>query len=214
MVGLLACGESTPQQPSEASQQRKDTVLVKVKHKDDLTGSSEASEWMSYHWMVGSDTLDFGINAAADDEGQSVRLTYSHKLPITIHDAVAQTTAVLPEIAEDFGGGSVRSLYLKTPIFYRDLASNLYDLVQAEYAKEGLNAQKQQELFEKSLLHVYMLGLGERMQSVPVAYSLEKFHVMKKEGYTSYLPESAISELPEFTIGGIGLHISFAKAQP
>lgn len=208
---FAACGEPSSSSESQTESATKHSVLVKVFHKDEPNQISNYSAPISYHWVVGTDTLDFAIYVSEHLQDKTLHLSYSHKLPILLQDAAVRTARILPIINEDFGGKSIKSLYLKTPVYYLDLATNLYDIYQAEYKDKSITQPEEQAFFEKSLLHEFMVGLGAHTQMRPISYSLEKFHVMKKAGYSSYLPDTNLDDYPEFTIGGIGLHIFFEE---
>lgn len=207
-----SCGEkSTSNQ--EATNVASDTVIHKVHMPIEPNDTAHYTQSVSYVWTVGEDTLDFRLYVQEHKSDKSVHLIFGHQKAIRLETAIQRTLACLSTIAEDFSVGQIASVYLKTPVYYYDLANNLTDLYQAKHEGKNLSFVEQQTFFKESILHESMTHFATHFQKEPSAYSLEKIHVMKKEQYHSYLPEADLSHYPDFTIGGLGLHVSFASAK-
>jgi hypothetical protein len=124
----------------------------------------------------------------------------------TILDKLNQS---LPTIMNDFDSTKFSSIYFKSPIYYLDLAKELSRQYEQTFGRKSTsypNLNVNEFLFNSNLnkrLTSFLNPLNKKVKW----YSIEKFQLMDKSNFNSYLPGIDLADYPEFTIDGMGVSV-------
>jgi len=211
LLFLLSCREgrgSNTLDASNISERIPDTVIIK--HKNELNKSYEAgfrSKSYSYYRVAGNDTLDFELIATEHKKDSSLHLHIIHKQPILFSTALKWIGDCLKVIQDDFYISNLSSLYFPPPIYYADLSNELSKVYEQAFGQKNVSYQKLNQFLLASDFNAQLNTFLEPFGKTVSRYGIEKFHLLHKENYGSYLKDANLTDYPDFTIHGMGLSI-------
>ena len=204
---VSSCGQTTRKQIETESdiQIVQDTLIIKH---ENILSESAAPRWItelysksySYYWLVGKDTLDFGLRITESKRDGTLDLQLFHREPILFADALGIIDACFPLIKEDFNLSKLTSLHFKEPVFYLDLAIELSNEYEQEFERKNIENRKLNEFLLKSSLNTQLKQFLNPLNKKVRRYVFEKFHLIEKENFKEYLPNVDLTEYPEFTL--------------
>jgi len=195
---LIGCGQTTKKQTVTLDLQ--DTVIVKKKNVFHQSGQTDFySKSYSYYWLVSKDTLDFVfcINEYKKDNTFSLRIF--HKEPMSFKTILEKIEECIPLIEEDFNLSKLTSINFEAPIFYLDLAKKMSSEYVQEFGRKNVTYERFSKFLFKSSLHSQLCDFLNPLNKEVRHYGFEKFFLIEKEHYGSYLPNTDFTEYPEFT---------------
>lgn len=209
LIGYLACSHRTKSNKQVGnSPDNVDTAIVRKEIDiSNSEGADSRSRSCLYSWLAGKDTLDFQISVNEYLGDSTLFVHIHHQKPIPFDQAIARIKECYPLILEDFQPSKPKSLYFKPPIYYLDLAKDLSASYEQQFGQENINYNE---------LNTFLLnsGITGRLDSLIMPfgkkvkrYAMEKFNLMKKEHYGRYLPNTDLTEYPEFVMDGMGLYV-------
>jgi len=186
-----------------------DTLIVK--HKDALENGYQAdyySKAYTYYWLVGEDTLDFRINAAEHKSDSTFHISLNHEKPILFAEVLQKTRACYGLIKEDFDATKLTNIYFKSPIYYLDMATTLSKEYEQKFGQKNVSYNKAFDFMLQASLTQQLNEFLGPMQKKVHRYGIEKFHLLEKQYYNTYLPDvSNFSAYPEFVPNGMGMAV-------
>jgi hypothetical protein len=214
ILTLLSCGELASPGSLQASETLKtiqDTVILKQKNELDTSyGVSFRSKSYSYRWVSGNDTLDFGLVATEHEKDSSLHLSIAHRKPILFFTALKRIVDCLEVIKDDFYVSNLTSLYFKPPVYYLDLSNSLSKEYQQAFGQKNISHQRLDQFLLGSSFTSQLTTFLKPYGKTVSRYSIEKFHLLHKEGYSHYLKGVNLTNYPDFTLHGMGLSIRLA----
>ncbi|NDK54287.1 hypothetical protein [Pontibacter fetidus] len=208
---LLSCNNSNQSKDTIASDFEKnpiDTVLVKIENK--LNKSYEVgfySKSFTYCWIAGPDTLDFKIGMTEHVRDSSVQLRVFHRNPILFSKALDKINESLPLIEQDFNLEKLGYLHFESPIFYKDMTVELSKSYENQFGKKNISYKQLNVFLMNSWLEKKVGTFLNQFTKSTRRYAIEKFHLLEKENYKQYIPNSDLSDYPSFTIHGMGVSV-------
>lgn len=186
-----------------------DTVLVKIQN--NIEKSYEIgfySKSYTYCWTVGQDTLDFKIGVTEYERDSSIKISAFTNKSIIFATALNKINECLPIIREDFEIKNLRSLYFpQPPLFYKDLTTILSKDYESQFGRENISYEKLNEFLMNSWLEKQIGAFLDQFGKTTRRYGIEKFHLLDKENYAEYIPNTDLNEYPEFSIHGMGISV-------
>jgi hypothetical protein len=210
-VALLSCNNSSQKKGTIASDSKEspiDTVLVKIENK--LNKSYEVgfySKSFTYFWIVGKDTLDFKIGMTEHVRDSSVQLRVFHRSPILFSKALDKINESLPLIEQDFNLDKLGYFHFESPIFYKDMTTELSKSYENQFGKKNISYIQLNEFLMDSWLEKKVGYFLNQFNKSTRRYSIEKFHLLEKDYYKQYIPNSDLSDYPSFSIHGMGVSV-------
>lgn len=208
---FTSCNKSTKNddfEDPEPQEKLVDTVLIKIENK--IKKSYEVGLYQksfTYCWVVENDTLDFKIYLAEWIEDSSVHLNLFHRNPILLSDALSKINESLPLIEQDFNMDNLSSIYIKSPIFYKDVTIELTASYENQFGNNHINYQKLNDFLMNSTLQNRITAFLNQFNKSIKRYSIEKFHLLMKNNYDEYIPNTNLNDYPLFSIHGMGIEI-------
>ncbi|AHM59088.1 hypothetical protein D770_04105 [Flammeovirgaceae bacterium 311] len=210
-LALLSCNNSSQREDIISSDSGKspiDTALVKIENK--LDNSFEVgfySKSFTYCWIADKDTLDFRIGITEHVRDSSVQLRIFHRNPILFSKALDKINESLPLIEHDFNLDKLDYLYFESPVFYKDMTTELSRSYENEFGKKNISYNQLNEYLMDSWLEKKVGAFLNQFNKSTRRYGIEKFHLLEKEYYGQYLPNSDLSDYPPFSIHGMGVSV-------
>ena len=213
-VVVSACGRTKKQMETISNTQVIQDTLV-VKQRNDLNKYQIGfySKSYSYYWLVRKDTLDFILNATEYEKDNTLHINIFHKKPILFATVLEKIEACLPLIKEDFNVSKLNSIYFKEPLYYLDLAKKLSSEYEQEFGRKNISYEKLNQFLLKSSLNEQLNSFLNPLNKRVKRYGIEKFHLMDKKYYESYLYHNErlsdinLTEYPEFILNGMGVYV-------
>lgn len=200
--------EKTP-----SSKQPDDTIIVK--HENVLDTSYEVgfySKRYSYYWLVGNDTLDFFISATEYEKDRTLQLRIHHKHPLLFMAVLDNIDKCIPLIKNDFEITKLSSISFKSPINYLDLTIELSKDYEQKFGRKIIIYQKLNEFLLASSLNKQLDKFLNPFDKKVKRYHIEKFRLIEKKDFSTYLPGIDLTDYPEFTIDGYtGVNVQIEK---
>ncbi len=208
---LLSCNYSKQTEETKNSSTVEivqDTVLIKIENEIDKSYEMGLySKSFTYCWTVGQDTLDLKIGLTEYVSDSSVQLRIFNQQPILFSKAIDRVNECLPLIREDFKLENLNSLYLEPPIFYKDLTTELSRDYKNQFGQKIIGYEKLNRFLMNSPLEQKIGKFIAQFGKTTKRYGIEKFHLLSKEYYEEYIPNSNLNEYPEFSIHGMGISV-------
>lgn len=209
-LGLTSCiQEKKSDNPAaKIADNVQDTIIVRQKHV--LNKPHEVgllSKSYSYYWLAGKDTLDFTVRAREYAKDSTLHLSVHHKNPALFSTVLKKINGCFPIIKEDFYMSKLYSLYFREPVYYQDLAKELATEYEQQFGRKNINHAKLNQFLLGSKLNTQLESLVNPMEKSVEGYGIEKFHLMDKKYFKSYLPDADLTAYPEFTLHGMGLYV-------
>jgi len=208
MLVLSGCGQTTKKQTETIDIQ--DTIIIKQRNVfNQLWQTDFYSKSYSYYWLVGKDTLGFvlRINEYKNDTTFSLRVF--HKEPVLFTTILEKIEECVPLIEEDFNLSKLTSINFEAPIFYLDLAKKLSSEYEQEFGRKNVSYERFSKFLFKSSLNSQLCDFLNPLNKKVRHYGFEKFFLIDKEHYESYLPNTDFTEYPEFTFNAhTGISVS------
>lgn len=210
LILLISCGQKNKSNPESKNviQDVKDTILIKQRNV--LNKSYEEgfySKSFSYYWVTGKDTIDFFMNVAEYEKDSTCSINIHHKKSLLFTTTLDRINQSLSIIRNDFDITKLRSLYFKSPIYYLDLTKELMNEYEKKFGKKGISYQDLNDFLLSSGLNTRLNSFLHPLNKKVKRYSIEKFHLVDKKNFNSYLPDADLTDYPEFAIGGMGLSV-------
>ncbi len=208
---LLSCNNSKQTKETteaEAVELSQDTVLVKIKNEiDESYEIGFYSKSYTYCWTVGKDTLDFKIGLTEYVSDSSVQLRIFNRQPILFATAIAKVNESLLLIRENFKLENLKAIYFEPPIYYKDLTTELTQDYKNQFGQKNITYERLNEFLMSSWLEQKIEKFLNQFGKTTRRYGIEKFHLLDKEYYNEYIPNSDLKEYPEFSLHGMGVSI-------
>ncbi|MEQ8715883.1 MAG: hypothetical protein RIC80_22915 [Cyclobacteriaceae bacterium] len=208
---LLSCHNSTKtsnKRTPEIDKNAIDTVIIKIENEIDESHEVQFFiQSFTYCWVVGNDTLDFKIRLSEYARDSSVQLRIFHNTPILLSDGLGIINRGLPTIEQDFNLANLSSLYLEPPILYKDLTVNLSKSYAGHFGDNIIKYHELSEFLMNSWLENKISVFLSPFNKNTRRYSIEKFHILNKEDYNEYIPNTDLSDYPPFSIHGMGISV-------
>ena len=207
--GLISCGQETKSNSQNVKSDNKTDTII-VKHKNDLNKSYEVgfySKSYSYYWLVGKDTLDFKLSANEYEKDSTLHIYIHHKNSILFSTALTKINECYPHIKEDFYLAKLNSFYFRDPIFYFDLTKELSTNYEKQFGRKNIGYRKLSEFLIKSNITNQLNNFVSPIDKKVTRYGIEKFYLMDKKYYNSYLQNEDLTKYPEFAINGMGFYV-------
>ena len=199
---VSSCKQSTKNEATKVNESPDiaDTVIVKQANTlDESYQVNLYSKSYSYYWIAGKDTLDFFITTIEYKKDSTLYIGIKHKEPILFRIALEKLDACLPIIKEDFDVSKIQSMSFKEPIFYLDLATKLSSEYEEKFGRKNVNYEKFSQFLMQSSLNSQLNNFLDPLNKKVKYYGFEKFHLIDKENYKTYLPNVDLTDYPEFS---------------
>jgi len=195
---LIGCGQAPKKQAETLDIQ--DTVIEKKKNVSHQSWQTDFySKSYSYYWLVSKDTLGFVLRINEYKSDNTFSLDVFHKEPMPFTTILEKIEECIPLIEEDFNLSKLTSINFEAPIFYLDLAKKLSSEYEQEFGRKNVNYERFSKFLFKSSLHSKLCDFLNPLNKKVRYYGFEKFFLIEKENYKSYLPHTDFTEYPEFT---------------
>jgi hypothetical protein len=211
---IISCKQETAMNIQNETINLQDTIIKK--HQNRIDKSYEVglySKSYSYHWLVNNDTLDLRIYATEYLRDSTLNLNIHHKNPVLFDKVLTQIIECLPIIHEDFNTSKLKSLYFKSPIYYKDLLNNLTEEYEQKFEEESVDYHKLNEFLLQSKLTEMLNNPLNKIDKEVQGYSIEKFQLLNKENYSSYISDENLTAYPEFSIHGMGIYVRIKEQE-
>ena len=210
LILLISCVQDNKSnaENTKVLEEMKDTILTKQQNV--LNRSYEVgfySKSFSYYWLAGKDTIDFFINVAEYEKDSTFHINIHHKKPLLFSTTLHKVNQSLPTIKNDFNITKLSSIYFNSLIYYLDLSKELSGEYEKKFGKKRVSYQKLNEFLLSSSLTTQLNSFLHPLNKKVKRYSIEKFHLVDKNNLKSDLPNTDLTDYPEFAIGGIGLSV-------
>jgi len=199
---VSGCGQATKKQAEITSGTTDNQDTIVVKQRNILDKSYQIgfySKLYSYYWLVGKDTLDFILNITEYEKDATFSLHVYHKKPILFTTVLEKVHECLPLIEEDFNMSKLTFLHFREPIFYLDLAKKLSSEYEQEFGRKSISYDRFNQFLLQSSLNSQLNDFLNPLNKKVKRYEFEKFFLINKEYYASYLQNVDFTEYPEFT---------------
>jgi len=208
---LVSCNHSTKTKDTNQSKIEEnpvDTVLARIENKIDKSYDiGFYAKSFTYCWITEKDTLDFKIGLTEYVRDSSVQIRIYHHEPILFSDALDKINDCLPLIEQDFKLNKLNSLYLEPPIFYKDMTTELSKSYKIQFGNKNIKYQRLNEFLMNSWLEERVGGFLKQFDKSTRRYGIEKFHLLEKEYYDEYIPNTDLNDYPSFSIHGMGISV-------
>lgn len=179
--------------------EKQDTIIVKKINTLNKTCQTNLySKSYSYYWLVEKDTLDLIINVIEYKKDSTICFSVFHKKPKLFADVLKETTDCLPLIEEDFEVKRLKSINFEAPIFYLDLAKKISSEYEIEYGRKNIGYKEFNQFLLTSSLTSQLNDFIKPLNKKVERYGFEKFFLIDKSDYKSYIPNVDFTEYPEF----------------
>lgn len=208
---LTSCNHSPKSKDNnkaKTEQKSADTIVVRIENEIDKSDElSFFSKSIKYCWVTDKDTLDFmiGVEEQAGDSSVSIRTI--HYKPILFTKALDNINDCLPLIAQDFNLSKLNLLKFAPPIFYKDLINELSKSYQNQFGNKNVSFKETNKFLMNSWLEIKVGDFLQQFGKSTKRYGVEKFHLMEKEYYNAYIPNTNLDDYPSFTIHGRGISV-------
>lgn len=162
---------------------------------------------ITYCTIANENILDFKIEVYKRAEDGSVCIIVLHDKPIMFLKALEKINDYLPIIAQDFNLNRLNLLYFKSPIFYKDLNSELSKSYEKQFGKKRIKYQKLNKFLRNSWLEEKISSFLCQFGKSVERYDIEKFHILKKKYYSNYISNTDFNDYPSFSVHGMGLSV-------
>jgi hypothetical protein len=212
LLTLLSCNNSKQTKEtndSSTSEITKDTVLVEIENKIDKSYEiGFYSKSYTYCWIVGQDTLDLKIGVTEYVRDSSIQISAFSRQPILFNTVLNKINECLPVIQKNFELENLQSLYFPSPpIFYKDLTTELSKDYKSQFGEKNISYEQLNEFLMNSWIEERISKFLVQFGKTTRRYGIEKFHLLDKEYYGEYIPNSDFNEYPEFSINGMGISV-------
>jgi len=210
ILTLVSCNHTTKKTDTDQSDVKEnliDTILVKVENKIDKPLIDFYAKSFTYCWITSKDTLDFKIGVTEQVRDSSVQIRFYHNKPILFLSALEKLNECFPQIQQDFNIDRLNSFYFETPIFYKDMTTELSKSYENQFGDKNINYQKLNEFLMNSWLEEKINDFLSQFNKSTQRYSIEKFHLLDKEFFDSYIPGVDLKDYPSFSINGMGISV-------
>jgi hypothetical protein len=207
---LVACNHSTKKNDTDQSKMKEnsiDTVLVKFENKIDKLLIDFYAKSYTYCWVTKKDTLDFKIGLTEYVRDSSVQIRFYHVRPILFSSALDKLNECLPQIEQDFNIDRLNSFYFEPPIFYKDMTTELSKSYENQFGDKNISYQKLDEFLMNSWLEEKTNDFLRQLNKSTKRYSIEKFHLLDKDYFDTYIPGVDLNDYPSFSINGMGISV-------
>ena len=205
---LTSCSEDKSIKITNSKRQNLATSIIQHKHV--LNNSYEVgfySKSYSYYRVFDKDTLDFVLCAMEHENDNTLHLDVQHKKAMLFATMLENLTECVPLIKEDFEFSKLNSINLKSPIHYLDLTKELSNEYELRFGKTSINHQKLNHFLLHSTLNKRLDSFLIPFKKQVKGYAIEKFHLLDKKYFGTYLPETDLKDYPEFALEGMGVYI-------
>lgn len=186
-----------------------DTTIVKTKNVlESRYDSTTYSKSNIYYWIVNSDTLDFELYATEYLEDSALHLYVSHKKAMLFADLLHNLNNALPILKDDFNLNKITSIFIKSPIYYLDVTTKLSEEYALAFGRKNIGYEKLNQFLLTSAFNKTVNDFLNPLNLKVESYGIEKFHLMEKKHFGSYLPGTDLTNYPEFSIAGMGVYVS------
>lgn len=200
---FLSCKSDGVRPHIDNQETRIDTLLQKQESDTAKFASYDVFKSIRYYAVAGMDTIGARIHVDQSKSDGKISIDFRHHKPISFDDLLHWFKKFLPLINNDFELSKLTYLHFDTPLFYKDISSELSAEYQKRYGKESINWELQVSLLMESSLRMKLDSLFSPYRRKVLRIDVEKFHLTKKEYYREYFPEENLSEYPEVAIDGI-----------
>ena len=208
---LMSCNHSTKSEDNnkaKTEQKSADTVVVRIENEIDKSDEfAFFSKSIKYCWVTDKDTLDYMIGVEEQAGDSSVSIKTRHYKPILFTKALDKINDCLPLIAQDFNLNNLNSLYFAPPIFYKDLTNELSLSYENQFGNKAIKHQELNKFLMNSWLQEKVGNFLQQFGKSTRRYGIEKSHLMEKEYYNAYIPNTNLDDYPSFTIHGRGISV-------
>lgn len=210
LIVLCSCGQEHHSNPenTRATQDTKDTIFIKQQNV--LNKSYEVgfySKSFSYYWVTGKDTIDFFMTVAEYVKDSTCSINIHHKKSLLFTTTLDRINQSLPTIRNDFDIAKLDFIFFRSPIYYLDLTKELMNEYENKFEKRAISHQDLNDFLLSSGLNKQLNSFLHPLNKKVKRYSIEKFQLVDKDNFNSYLPETDFSDYPEYAIGGMGLSV-------
>lgn len=212
--GFISCNQEAKSSGQTEKASGNDTITVK--HKHDLNKAYEVgflSKSYSYYWIDGKDTLDLVLRATEYQKDSTLHLVIHHKKPILFTTALAKINDCSALIKEDFYLSKLHSLYFEAPVFYFDLTKELSAEYEKQFGRKNVSYEKLNQFLLNSKLNKQLDDFANPLDKKTKRYGIEKFHLMEKKHFDTYLPNADLTDYPEFALHGMGLYVQLENKE-
>jgi hypothetical protein len=211
ILTLLSCNNSKQTKDSTDSKNAEivqDTVLVKIENEIDQSYEiGPYSKSYTYCWIAGKDTLDLKIGLTEYVRDSTIQLRVFNRHTILFTETIEKINECLPLIRENFELANLQSLSFEPPILYKDLTTELSKDYKSQFGQRDIGYEELNAFLMNSWLQKRISKFLGQLNKTARRYRLEKFHLLDKEYYSEYIPNSDLNEYPEFSIHGMGISV-------
>ncbi|QCR21117.1 hypothetical protein [Pontibacter sp. SGAir0037] len=208
---FLACNEGNQAEDngnSEIDANSRNTTLVKIENRlDNWFEAENFTRSYSYCWISENDTLDFTIRITENVSDSSLALRFSHRKPVLFSAAMEKLNSCLPIIKQDFNLDKLGYFHFESPIYYRDMTTELSKSYENQFGKKNISYKQLNDFLMDSWLEEKVGAFLNQFNKSTKRYGIEKFHILEKEDYKQYIPNSDLSDYPSFSIHGMGVSV-------
>lgn len=210
LILLISCGHENKSNSKSTNviHDTKDTLLIKQQNV--LNKSYEVgfySKLFSYYWVTGKDTIDFFMNVSEYEKDSTCSINIHHKKSLLFTTTLDRIDQSLTTIKNDFDITKLSFIFLRSPIYYFDLTKELMNEYEKKFGKKAISYQDLNDYLLSSNLNTRLNSLLQPLNKKVKSYSIEKFQLVDKNNFNIYLPDTDLTDYPEFAIGGMGLSV-------
>jgi len=212
LVLLSSCNYKTQNTGNNVVNKLESPRLVKAAIKLEGWNKDFYTKAYNYYWIAEGDTLGLQLNVSEAIKDSAVSIVIMHQKPIKFATVIDSLTTWIPRIKEDFAMNKLNSLYFKEPIYYPDINKLLSQEYEEKFGKKRIDQQKLSQFLLSTSLTRELNDFLKPLHSKKVSsYTVEKFHLIDRKHYQSYLPETNTADYPDFSIHGMGLYVEITN---
>ena len=187
-----------------------DTIVAKQRNVFNQSWQIDVySKSYSYYWLVGKDTVDFIVRVNEYKRDTTLSIRVFHKEPILFATVLEKIHECFPLMKEDLDLAKLQSINFEQPIFYLDLAKKLSSEYEQKFGRKDIRYEKFNQFLLQSSLNAQLNDFLNPLNKKVKRYGFEKFFLIDKKYYDSYLPNVDFTEYPEFTFNAhTGISVS------
>ncbi|MHA7607952.1 hypothetical protein ACV0BM_003730 [Elizabethkingia meningoseptica] len=208
MVVFFSCSKKAP---ANRQAQKPTSALVKEAEKLEGFNADFYTKSFNYYWTKGRDTLDLKFNIAEHKSDSTVHIAVMNKKPLNLTVVLDSLSNIIPKIKEDFNLNKISDLYLEEPIYYPDLNSAWSVEYERQFDKKNIGQSKLGGFLLSTAVTPLLNNFLNPLHAKVEDYGIEKFHLLSREHYHYYLPDTAVTDYPDFSLHGAGISIRIAK---
>lgn len=163
-----------------------------------------------YYW-VSKDTSDLKFHVYERKADSTVLLGCDHHKQVDFKILLDSLNNVLPKIGSDVNLKKMESLMFRQALYYPDLNRVLSQEYRIKFGEVTVDYPILNTFLMTSTLTTWLNTFLKPLHKKVKRYSIEKFHLIKKEQYSKFFPHSDSDNDPDFSLHGSGIHVDLEE---